>query len=232
MAKKRNRTPQEFAEDRAKVLHSAAILFLENGYEKTTFKRLAEHTGFDMNTVARAYENKDSILRELVEFVLKEQFKNASIMIAGKTEDKILYYAAETTLQLYIAESNEHIRELYAMAYSLPVTTEFIQNTITGMLEKIFKEHLPHLEAKDFYELELASGGIMRSFMLAPCNRYFTMDRKVRRYLETTLKVFDVPQSKIDEAIAFVSQFDYEKKAADIISGMLANLKERGKLHF
>lgn len=230
MPKVRNRTPQEIENDNAKVLHSAAVLFLENGFEKTTLKKIAEHSGLDVTAVFRSYGNKDNLLCELVKFVLKQQFKTAAAMIAGKTEDKILYYAAETTLQLYMAESHEHIRELYAAAYSLPATTDYIQNTIAGKLEEIFKEQLPQLEAKDFYELELASGGIMRSFMLAPCDRYFTMDRKVRRFLETTFKVFDVPTAKIEEAIEFVSQFDYETKASDIINNMLKELKEKEQL--
>ena len=229
MAEKRNRTPQEMAEDKAKVLHGAAVLFLENGYSKTTFKKLSEYTGFDMNTVARAYENKESILCELVKFVLDSQFKTAEDLIRGKTDDKILYYAAETALQLYMAESHEHIRELYAMAYSLPATTEYIQNTIADKLELIFKEQNPAFEARDFYELELASGGIMRSFMLAPCDRYFTMERKVKRFLETVLKIFNVPQKKIDEAVEFVSLFDYKSVAANIINTMLANLKNEEK---
>jgi hypothetical protein len=129
-----------------------------------------------------------------------------------------------------MAESSEYIRELYGAAYSLPKSTEYIQKTITGKLEEIFKEHLPHLETKDFYELEVASGGIMRGFMTIPCNMYFTMERKVRRYLETTLLVFRVPDEKINESITFVSQFDFTKIAADVIQSMIEELEKQTAL--
>lgn len=209
---------------RQKLLHSAATLFLEKGYSNTTVRQIAERAGTTTGTMARIFGAKENILAELVEYVLKEQFKSATQMLAGVTDDQILFYAAETTLQLYIVESNENIRDLYCAAYSMPATTAIIQDTITKKLEGIFKEHLPELESKDFYEREIASGGIMRGFMTIPCDRYFTMERKVAAFLQTTFLVYEVPKEKIQEAIEFVSRFDYPAIVKSTIGTMLANL--------
>jgi len=151
-------------------------------------------------------------------------------MLKGITDDKILFYAAETTLQLYITENSEAIRELYAAAYSMPKTSEIIKRTITGKLEEIFKEHLPHLETKDFFELEIASGGIMRGFLTMPCDMYFTMERKVRRFLETTFLLYRVSDEKIQETIEFVEQFDYPEIAQNTIDSMLTYLEMRTRM--
>ena len=78
----------------------------------------------------------------------------------------------------------------------------------------------------DFYELEIASGGVMRSFMMVPCNETFTIQRKVRRFLETTFKIYNVPEEKIEEAAAFVSQFDYPALAQNTINQLLTHLDE------
>ncbi len=102
-----------------------------------------------------------------------------------------------------------------------------IQQTITGKIENIFKEHLPNLETKDFYELEIASGGIMRGFMTIPCDMYFTMDRKIKRFLETTFKLYDVPEKKIQETIEFVSQFDFKQISEKLINEMLEKVVEK-----
>lgn len=214
-------------EIRSKVLHSAAKLFLEKGYSESTTREIAKQAGINVSAMNRLMKSKENILRELVGFVLEGQFESTQKLLKGITEDKILFYAAETTLQLYMAESGEHIRELYAVSYSLANTMEVIQHTITDKLEDIFKEHLPHLETKDFFELEIASGGIMRGFMTMPCDMYFTMDRKVKRFLETTFLVYRVPQAKIDEAIEFVSQFDFQKIAKDVIDNMLSYLESK-----
>lgn len=214
-----------FMERKRDVLYAATKLFLKKGYTHTTMLDIAKESGVEKTAVSRAFGSKENILAELVKYVLEEQFGVVEKFLDGITEDRILFYAAETTLQLYMAESSEHIRDLYLVAYSLPNTSEIIQQTITDKLSVIFKDHLPHFQRSDFYELEIASGGIIRGFMMIPCKEGFTMVRKVARYLETTLLIYRVPDEKIKEAIAFVLQFNYEKLARQTIEQMQRNLE-------
>ena len=216
---------EKYNEMRRKCLFTAAKLFVEKGYMYTSLKEIAEMSGTNTGMLNRTCGNKDDMLAVLVEYVLKGQFSITEELVKDKTDDKILFYAAETTLQLHMVESNENIRELYSVAYSLPVTTKIIQQMITEKLEGIFKEHLPNLETQDFYMLEIASGGIMRGFMTIPCDMWFTMDKKIKAFLETTFKVYDVPQEKIAEAIEFVKQFDFEEIAKNTIQNMIARIK-------
>lgn len=217
---------QKNALNKSKILHTAAKLFLEKGYTATSLKEICVQAKVNLGTLVNLFECKENIMRDLVKYVLEGQFTATKKLLEGVTEDKILFYAAETTLQLHMAESSEHIRELYSVAYSQPNSSEVIYHTITGKLEDIFKESLPSLETKDFYELEIASGGIMRGFMTVPCDMYFTMDRKVKRFLEATFLVYRVPQEKIDEAIAFVEKFDFVKIAQDTIDNLLSYLEK------
>lgn len=212
---------------KSKVLHAAAKLFLERGYANSTVKEISSEAGVNIGSLIHVFGNKETIMCELVRYVLEGQFETTTKLLEGKTDDKILFYAAETTLQLYMAESSEHIRELYSVAYSLPHSSEVIYRTITGKLEDIFKEHLPHLETKDFYEYEIASGGIMRGFMTVPCDMYFTMDRKVKRFLETTFLVYRLSDEKIQETVDFVSQFDFKTIAQNTIDNMFTYLESR-----
>jgi len=215
---------------KVKTLHAAAKLFLEKGYAESSTREIADKAGVNVSAMNRAFGSKENILCELVQYVLEGQFETTANMLKGITDDKILFYAAETTLQLYITENSEAIRELYAAAYSMPKTSEIIKRTITGKLEEIFKEHLPHLETKDFFELEIASGGIMRGFLTMPCDMYFTMERKVRRFLETTFLLYRVSDEKIQETIEFVEQFDYPEIAQNTIDSMLTYLEMRTRM--
>lgn len=210
-----------------RILYVAAGLFIEQGYTETTLRQLAKEAETDLNSVTRLFGCKENILCELVTYVLEEQFRTAARKLQGITDDPILFYAAETTMQLYMAESSEAVRELYLTSYSMRRTMDIIQQMITEKLEKIFGSHLPDLTTKDFYELEIASGGIMRSFMARPCDMYFTMDRKVARFLETTFRIFQVPDEKIHEAVQFVQQFDFQNTVTGIIDRMLGYLKEK-----
>ena len=211
---------------RVKVLFAAAKLFLEKGYNDSTTREIAKAANVNVTAMNRFFKTKDGILADLVKYVLEGQFKATSKKLADLTDDKILFYAVETTLQLYMAESSEQIRSIYCAAYSLPETSSFIQHMITGKLEDIFKEHLPDLETKDFYKLEIASGGIMRGFLTIPCDMWFTMDQKVESFLETTFKIYDVPKEKIEETIAFVSKIDFKEFAQETINNMLKFLEE------
>lgn len=224
MARPLNRKKEE---TKSKILHTAAKMFLEKGYNYTTMNELAKNAGITYGELFRVGIDKENILCELVAYVLEGQFESTKKLLDGITDDKILFYAAETTLQLYMAESSEHMREMYNVSYSLPHSAQIIFKTITGKLEEIFKDYLPELETKDFYELEIASAGIMRNFMSVPCNMYFTMDRKVRRFLETTFLVYRVSDEKINEAIEFVSKFDFKEIASQVIDQMLSYLESK-----
>lgn len=212
---------------KVKTLHAAAKLFLEKGYSNATTREIAREAGVNVSAMNRAFGSKENILCELVRYVLEGQFEAAADLVQGTTQDPILFYAAETTLQLYMAESSEQVRNLYAAAYSLPKTSLIIQQTITEKLESIFRSYLPDLETKDFFELEIASGGIMRGFMSRPCDMYFTMERKVSRFLKTTFLIYEIPKEKIQEAIAFVGQFDYPVIAEQTVRSMLGYLEEK-----
>lgn len=212
---------EKYDEVKKRILSSAAKLFLQKGYSATSLKEIAANANTNTGVLMRVFGSKENILALLVRYVLSEQFSYAAEMVKGKTENKMLFYAAETSLQLYIVESNENLRNIYGTAYSLTVTTQIIQQTITHKIEDIFKEHLPHFETKDFYELEIASGGIMRGFMTIPCDMYFTMERKIKRFLETTFLVYRISDEEINRAIEFVSQFDFKTTAGQVVNNVL-----------
>lgn len=217
---------EKFYKDKSKILHTAAKLFLEKGYKNTTMNELAKESKVSYGALFRTFVDKEAVLCGLVEYVLEAQFE-MSEKILKNNEDKILFYAFETTLQLYLAESSEHMREMYNVSYSLFNSSQRVFNTITNKLEYIFKEHLPHLETKDFYELEIASAGIMRNFMSVPCNIYFTMERKIERFLETTFLVYRIDDKKIKEAIDFVSQFNFKEIVDQVLDSLLNYLEDK-----
>ncbi|MBQ7760473.1 MAG: TetR/AcrR family transcriptional regulator [Clostridia bacterium] len=212
---------------KSKVLHAAAKLFLAKGYLNSTMKEISTLAGVNYGSMMFVFRNKENILSELVGFVLDGQFEFTEKLLKGKTDDKILFYATETTLQLYMAESSEHIRELYSLSYSQHASSDIIYSKITMKLSEIFKEQYPNFTQGEFYEKELASAGIMRNYMTRPCGIYFTMDRKVRAFLENTFLLYEIPRAKIEDAIKFVSQFDFKSLAKQIINNMLSYLESK-----
>lgn len=219
---KRNQT-----QSKRMILQAATKLFLERGYSESRMADIAKEAGVSYNEVFRVLGDKEGILCELVGFVVEGQFEEVEKLLKGKTDDLLKTYAAEATLQLFMAESNEGLREMYNVSYSLNNSAKIIYHKMTETLEKTFKPFLPNLQTKDFYEREIASAGIMRNFISVPCDMYFTMQRKVRTFLTTTFLVYEVPKDVIEETIEFVFGFDWEEIARKFLENMFDYLSSK-----
>ena len=196
---------QENVSTRDKVLYAAASLFWEKGYEKTAIVDIAARAGVNRGSVLFAIKSKENLLRTLVSHGL----------------------GVESALQLYMAESREEVREMAAAAYTLPTTSELIYHKAAKRLSELFQPCNPDWEERDFYEREIASGSIMRGYMARPCDLYFTMERKMRVFLETTLAIYHVPEEKAGEAMQFLSGFDFEDIAERAMKTMIDVLKTK-----
>ena len=177
-----------------KMLRAAVKLFLEKGYEGTTTAEIARAAGMTPSSFFRAFPSKEALLLELDKRMFSGQFALAEQH--STAQDPVLLYAVETAIQLHIAELTEPLRELYVTAYTLPSTSAYLYRSTAKRLEGIFGDYLPDAEAKDFYEMEIASTGMMRSFMAVPCDVYFTVERKIARFLECALKLYNVPPER------------------------------------
>lgn len=224
--KKKNLQGQENVTTRDKVLYAAASLFWEKGYEKTAIVDIAARAGVNRGSVLFAIKSKENLLRTLVSYVLESTFASSASLV-GETGDPVLSYAVESALQLYMAESREEVREMAAAAYTLPTTSELIYRKAAQRLSELFQPYNPDWEERDFYEREIASGSIMRGYMARPCDLYFTMERKMRVFLETTLAIYHVPEEKAGEAVSFLSGFDFEDIAERAMKEMIDVLKTR-----
>lgn len=224
--KKKDLHGQENVSTRDKVLYAAATLFWEKGYEKTAIVDIAARAGVNRGSVLFAIKSKENLLRTLISYVLESTFSSSASLV-GETGDPVLSYAVESALQLYMAESREEVREMAAVAYTLPTTSDLIYRKTAKRLMELFKPYNPHWEERDFYEREIASGSIMRGYMARPCDLYFTMERKMRVFLETTLAIYHVPEEKAGEAMQFLSGFDFEDIAERAMKTMIDVLKTK-----
>ncbi len=211
---------------RNKMLKAATLLFLEQGYDKTTTTQIAKAAGMSQASFFAAFESKEAILLELTKIMFSSQFVAAAAMMP--TDDPLLLYALETGLQLHITELSEPLRELYVATYSLPSTSEYVYQNTTEKLIKIFAPYLPEAQEKDFYELEIASASITRGFMARPCDLYFTMERKLRRYLSCCFRIYKVPQEVYAPVIEAALRRDLKSDAEKIIAATV----QRAELGF
>lgn len=190
-----------------RILSVCVKLFIEKGFKKTTNAEILELADVTSSTFYNIFKTKDGVLLELTEFMFENQFGIAEKLV-GEGASPIMVYAAETALQLTLTELNENLREIYVEAYSQPHIAEYIYQNTTNQLYKIFNSYMPNCSLSDFYELEIGSAGIMRGYMSRPCDKYFTIEKKLERFIRMSLSAYNVPKEEQDKAVAYVLESD------------------------
>ena len=163
------------AERENRMTYAAIRLFLENGYERTTTAAIAQAAGMFPAAFFAVFANKEALLLKLTKWMYEKQFAVTHELL-GKDYDPVMFYAVEPAIQLYIAEKTEGLRELYVSSYSHAATANYIHQVVTDKLVELFGKEHPGYTRQDFYELELATSGMLRSFMARKCDRSFTME--------------------------------------------------------
>ncbi len=209
-----------------RILTACVRLFLEKGYKGTTIAEILREADVSASTFQNIFHAKDGVLVELVEFMFGNQFRMARQM-AGETLPPVYVYAAETAIQMTLTELNENLREIYLEAYTQPETTEYIHQNTSTELYRIFSPYLPGYTESDFYELEIGSAGIMRGYMARKCDKYFTLERKLRRFLVMSLSAYKVPEEEQERVLAFVAGLDVRKRAEQVMHQLFAALAMR-----
>lgn len=225
------RDAAETAEIYNKVLTASTALFIEKGFEKTTLLDIAKISGIPKSKILYEMSSKEEILVHLVARFLDGVTEESDKASKKLTDDRLLIFVANEVLQIYMAEMNEDMRNLYIAAYSMPKTSQAVLKRRTDMLFEHFGYMFPDFALKDFYELEIASMGIMRGYMSVPCDIYFTMEAKIERLITTMLKIYDIDTETINNALEFIKKIDFEaianKAVDDVFKELNIKLKDK-----
>lgn len=210
-------------ESKRRILSVCVKLFIEKGYHKTTLAEILSRSGTTSSTFQNIFRSKDGVLLDLTEFMFENQFSSAR-SIAGEKFPPIFLYAAETAVQLALTELNENLRDIYVEAYSDERIAEYIFEKTSTELYRIFSAYNPTLNESDFYELEIGSSGIMRNYMARRCDKYFTLEKKLERFLNMSMGAYNVPKAEREKAIAFVKSIDIREMAKQIMEKLFDSL--------
>ena len=205
-----------------RILQTCVRLFLVQGYQKTTMIQILEGSQVSNSSFQNIFRAKDGVLAELVDFMFAYQFSAARETTAKLPP--VYVYAAETAIQLTLTELNENLREIYGVAYTKPLILDSIVRQTAQELQTIFSPYLPGLTYTDFYHLDIGTSGVMRSYMLHPCDEDFTLEKKLRDFLSINLRAYNVPAEEVEKAIAFVDGLDIKTIAEESVHRLFETL--------
>ena len=213
-----------------RVLAVCARLFLEKGYTGTKVAEILKEADVSAGSFQNIFHSKDGVLTEFVGIIFSRQFDMARTLTADIPTPAHVY-AVETALQLALTEMNENLRDIYVEAYTYPASAEIIHRSTAVELQAAFGAYLPAFTAGDFYETELGTAGMMRTFMARRCDPYFTLERKIRRFLEMSLCVFHVPQEERAQIITYAAGVDFRAAAKKVMDALFASLSMQFELN-
>ena len=218
------RSEQATVELHRKILTAATALFMQKGFERTTFNDIAKFSDVPRSKILYEFSSKEDILGLLVTRFLDGVMAASDAVSKKLTDDKMLIFIANEVLQLYMAEMNEVMRNLYLSGYSMPKTSEEVLKRRANIMHRAFGEAFECYELKDFYETEIASMGIMRAYMTVPCDMYFTIGAKAKRLVTMLLRIYKAEDEKITEAISFIETIDFATVAKEAVHSVFDEL--------
>lgn len=209
-----------------RILTVCAKLFLEKGYKGTTIAEITEKARVSASSFQNLFGAKDGILTEVIPFMFAQQFGMAR-KIVGSELPGTYVYALETAIQLTLTELNENLRELYVEAYTQEHTCRFIRESMAKELYGLFGPYQPELTPADFYALDIGSSGMIRSYMLHPCQGDFTLERKVKSFLHMSLSAYHVPLEEQQAIIDFLAGLDLRPISQQVMEELFQALAIR-----
>ena len=214
---------RDSSETKRKILTVCVRLFLEQGYKNTSVSQIVDEAGVARGSYLNLFPTKDRVLLDLTETMFGGQFGMAR-SIADTKLPPVYAYAVETAIQLTLTELNENLREIYIEAYSLPETSEYIYLHTTAELKQIFSANFPDYSDSDFYEMEIGTAGLMRSYMARKCDIHFPLERKLSRFLTAAMRVYRVPEDELEQTVRFVERLDIRSIAERVMHSLFQTL--------
>ena len=217
-------TRKENKDPKQRILTVCVQMFIEKGFKSTTMLDIIREADVSSGTFQNIFRTKDGVLMELIDVMFGNQFGEARKALQ-QSQNPVLVYALEVAIQLAIVELNENLREIYVEAYTEKNLSEYIYQKTAGEICKIFSAYNPDWEESDFYESDIGSAGMMRAYMLHKSDKYFTLKKKIEKYLNMSLRCYNVPLDVIAQTIAVVKSLDIVKMAKNVMEELFSALE-------
>ena len=204
----RNRFIKPLNEVEVKIIRSAIRLFLENGYSKTTLRKISDDCQMLQGRVAYHFPTKEDMLNILMQ-ELMEFHGDVVEQIHEQMEDELFSYAMEITAQIALCEQDENVWDLYYAAYTHPVTFVLIKDWAAKKNFALLGKWVPHWSESKFREIENIASCIELSAFTSPTDKNYTLEQKITDVLDSIMKIYDIPQKERMQTIEKVLQTDY-----------------------
>lgn len=205
---------------RLQIIQLAAKLFIEEGYSKTPFSKLAKILDLSPGNITFYFPTKDYLLAVLTDELCDFQ----SVMMEQEVHEgksSLLAYCLELTSMAAICEEDEVARDFYASIYTSEVTLDLVRRNDTEKTKAIFKDYHPEWTKEQWAAAENIVSGIEYATIMTR-EKETPLPLQIETGLNAILMIYGVPEELRKTKIEKVLAMDYRTLSRHI----LADFKE------
>lgn len=192
---------------RLRIVRLGAKLFLEDGYSKTTMKRISRELDLSPGNITFYFPTKDHLLAVLVNELF--DFQNLTIeRITKDGKSSLFAYCLEFVAIAATCAESEVAKDFYTAAYSSPYTLALIRKNDTQKTRAVFGDFCKSFSEADWVAAENIASGIEYGTIMTS-GQETDLDRTIEKALDSILYLYSVPEELRTQTVSRVLSLDY-----------------------
>ena len=199
------------------IIKLAAHLFVEEGYSKTTFARVARELELSTGNITFYFPGKEHLLAVLID----ELFDYQNWLMEYETREgasSLLSYCLELTSIAAACEDDEVAKDFFSSAYRSPMILDLIRENDTEKTKRIFEQYRPDWTELEWRATENIVSGIEYATIMT-CEADTPLDMQVYKALDSIMMLYGVPEELRRQKIEKVLAMDYRSIGQRILKG-------------
>lgn len=198
------------------ILKVSTQLFLDQGYDKTTIRQIAEECGIGRGHLYYYFRKKEDILIHIFKQILNKIYDDVIESSDDKTE-VLLSYATIQCVYTYTLVLNEKLFRIYLQGSNIEIVRRAAQNILIDLCKKKAEDMNYDISEKDIcFSVTIGYAGeceLLKRYYHG--EKDFDIDSIVRSITSTRLLLLNIINHKqvdeiVDKAMAESKQFDYQ----------------------
>ena len=209
---------------RLQIIQLAAKLFIEEGYSKTTMKKISTALDLSPGNITFYFPTKDHLLAVLVD----ELFDFQNLLMEKAVEEgqnSLLAYCLELTTIAAACEDSEVARDFYLSSYSSEYTLDLIRANDTEKTKAVFQEFCPNWTQEQWIATENIVSGIEYATIMTR-EKNTPLSVQIERALDAIMRIYQVPQEIIKQKVRKVLAMDYRAMGARTLGEFRAYIEK------
>ena len=169
------------------IVQLAAKLFIEEGYSKTTFSKIAKTLDLSTGNITFYFKTKEHLLAVLA----NELFDFQNLLMeeeANEGMSSLLSYCLELTTIASVCKDNEEIKDFYVSCYSSQMILDLIRENDKEKTKNVFKEFNPDWTDEKWIAIENIVSGIEFATIMTS-EKVTPLDIQIKKALKTILTI-------------------------------------------